>query len=132
MISENDSLNVAVNAKANAYAPYSKFYVGAAVETKNGKVFAGCNVENASFGLTICAERAAICAAIAAGEKDFSRIIVASSSDYPVSPCGACRQMLSEFSPGIDIIMVGKNTISRSKLSKLMPDPFNMRMSLGA
>jgi cytidine deaminase len=126
----NDQLDMAISAKANAYAPYSKFHVGAAIETKNGKIFVGCNVENASFGLTICAERVAVCTAIVNGEKDFISIIVASSSDYPVAPCGACRQMLAEFSPDIDVIMVGNGTISRSKLSKLLPDPFNMRMSL--
>src|SRR5471032_2055516 len=89
--------------RENAYAPYSRFQVGAALVTKTGKVFCGCNVENLSFGLTVCAERAAVFAAIAAGEKEFEAIAVVADSVQPVTPCGACRQVLAEFSSDLKI-----------------------------
>ena len=84
-------------ARERAYAPYSKFKVGAALLTESGKTFSGCNVENLSFGLTICAERAAVFAAIAAGETRFKMIAIVADSVQPVTPCGACRQVLAEF-----------------------------------
>ena len=86
-------------AMGNAYAPYSGFRVGAAVETQDGRVFAGCNVENASYPVTMCAERTAIGAAIAAGAQALRRVFVCSSSHRPVAPCGMCRQALAEFEP---------------------------------
>jgi len=89
--------------REKAYAPYSRFQVGAALRTRGGLVFCGCNVENLSFGLTVCAERAAVFAAIAAGEKDFEAIAVVADSVQPVTPCGACRQVLVEFSSDLKI-----------------------------
>jgi len=88
----------ALSAAANAYAPYSRFRVGAALLTEDGKVVTGVNVENRSFGLTNCAERSAVFAAVSSGIRKFSAIAIATpDSDYPVGPCGACRQVLSEF-----------------------------------
>ena len=89
--------------REKAYAPYSHFPVGAAIRTRSGRVYCGCNVENLSFGLTICAERAAVFAAVAAGEKEFEAIAVVADSVQPVTPCGACRQVLAEFSSNLQI-----------------------------
>ncbi|HEY3897522.1 MAG TPA: cytidine deaminase [Chthoniobacter sp.] len=89
---------LARSVREKAYAPYSHFPVGAAIRTRSGRVYCGCNVENLSFGLTICAERAAVFAAVAAGEKEFEAIAVVADSLQPVTPCGACRQVLAEFS----------------------------------
>lgn len=89
--------------RARAYAPYSKFTVGAALLTEDGRVFVGANVENASYGLGICAERSAIVSAVAAGVQRFVAIAIASPGDVPASPCGACRQVLAEFPPSFPI-----------------------------
>jgi cytidine deaminase len=87
----------AIEARNKAYTPYSKFQVGAALLTKNQQVFQGCNIENASFGLTNCAERTAIFKAVSEGEKEFEAIAIVGDTDGPVSPCGACRQVMAEF-----------------------------------
>jgi len=92
--------------REKAYAPYSHFAVGAALQTRSGRIFCGCNVENLSFGLTVCAERAAVFAAVAAGERDFEAIAVVADSVQPVTPCGACRQVLAEFSNDLRICSV--------------------------
>ena len=111
-------------AQSRAYAPYSHFQVGAALEALDGAVFVGCNVENASYGLTICAERAAVCAAVSAGVRSFRRAVVASNVDPPAAPCGACRQVLAEFGLELQIEGVGpKQTISW-RLSDLLPVAF--------
>jgi cytidine deaminase len=89
--------------REKAYAPYSHFKVGAALLTKSGRIYRGCNVENLSFGLTVCAERSAVFAAIAAGEVGFEAIAVVADSVQPVTPCGACRQVLAEFSGDLPI-----------------------------
>ena len=112
------------SAQARAYAPYSNFRVGAALESTDGSVFLGCNVENASYGLTICAERAAICAAVSAGAHRFRGAVVVSDVDPPAAPCGACRQVLAEFGLDLPIDGVGlKRTVSW-KLSELLPAAF--------
>lgn len=113
---------IAKKARDLAHAPYSKFRVGAALESTSGKVFSGCNVENISFGLTICAERSAVFAAVSAGVRSFRRIVVVVDSCEPVAPCGACRQVLAEFSENMDIISINlKNKKYRAKLANLLP-----------
>ncbi len=89
--------------RKNAYAPYSGYHVGAAIEAEDGRVFVGCNVENASYGLCLCAERSAIAAAAAAGARRFVAIVVATPGPHPGSPCGMCRQVMSEFAPSFHV-----------------------------
>jgi cytidine deaminase len=120
-----DSLIAAARAaQARAYAPYSNFRVGAALESTDGAVFLGCNVENASYGLTICAERAAICAAVSAGAHRFRRAVVVSDIDPPAAPCGACRQVLAEFGLDLPIEGVGPKRTVSWRLSELLPAAF--------
>lgn len=111
-------------AQARAYAPYSNFRVGAALETESGEVFVGCNVENASYGLTICAERAAVCAAVAAGARRLRRAVVVSDVDPPAAPCGACRQVLSEFGRDLRIEAVGAKGTASWTMAELLPAAF--------
>lgn len=92
-----DLLFAAWAVRDNAYAPYSKFHVGAAIRTKSGRIFTGCNVENLSYGLTICAERVAMGSMIAAGEHEIAEVVVVADTEFPISPCGACRQVMAEF-----------------------------------
>ncbi|MDI3471851.1 MAG: cytidine deaminase [Thermotogaceae bacterium] len=118
-------IEIARKAKENAYSPYSKFKVGAALLTKNGKVYTGCNIENSSFGLSICAERVAIFKAISEGEKDFEKIVIVADTTESIRPCGACRQVMSEFGD-FEIVMVSKkNEIAKSSVRKLLPFNFN-------
>jgi cytidine deaminase len=114
----------ALKVRLQAYAPYSKFAVGAAVQCKSGALFAGSNIENISYGLTICAERIAIGSAVAAGEREFVAIAVVADTIEPIVPCGACRQFLAEFCPDLIIVSatVGGNR-KIDKLSRLLPDP---------
>lgn len=112
----------ATSARLRAYAPYSKFQVGAALLCESGKVFRGCNIENVSFGLTLCAERVCAGAAIAAGETNFQVVVVVADSADPVVPCGACRQFLAEFNPNLKVYgatLGGK--IAKFDLSELLP-----------
>ncbi len=117
-------VNAARDAQARAYAPYSNFRVGAALESETGDVYVGCNVENASYGLTICAERAAICAAISAGTRRFRRVVVVSDSDPPAAPCGACRQVLSEFGRDLRVDAVGPRGSATWTTAELLPAAF--------
>jgi len=111
-------------AQAQAYAPYSEYRVGAALEAEDGTLFSGCNVENASYGLTICAERTALGAAVSAGARRFRRLVVVSDSDPPASPCGACRQVLAEFGLNLEVRAVGPGREMRWTLAELLPDAF--------
>ena len=112
-------------ALANSHAPYSEFRVGAALRTVGGKVFRGVNVENASLGLSMCAERTAIFSAIAAGEKKFEAIAIATFAESPTPPCGACRQVMLEFCDELDIhLVVAGHPVETHTLSELAPRPF--------
>jgi cytidine deaminase len=111
-------------AQAKAYAPYSNFRVGAALESDSGDVFVGCNVENASYGLTICAERAAVCAAVSAGARRFRRAVVVTDSDPPAAPCGACRQVLSEFGTELRVEAIGPKGSVAWTMAELLPAAF--------
>lgn len=113
----------------NAYIPYSHFAVGACVLTKSGKVYTGCNFENASFGLTICAERNAIGSAIADGEKELAAIAIFSPKMHDCTPCGACRQVISEFCPleGIDIVTENENGLIIRNFNELLPERFYLQ-----
>lgn len=120
----DDLVGAARAAQRAAYAPYSGFRVGAALEAEDGTVFTGCNVENASYGLTICAERAAVAAAVGAGAGRFRRIVVASDSTPPASPCGACRQVLAEFGLELEVRAVSPGGEQVWRLGDLLPDAF--------
>jgi len=116
----------ALAARLNAHAPYSRFKVGAALEDSSGRVHTGCNVENATYGLTICAERVAVFKAISEGAREFRRIAVAADTDRLTPPCGACRQILWEFCGDIEIVLVnpaGKS--ERLQLKDLFPRAFD-------
>lgn len=118
----------AKKARENAYAPYSKFKVGAAVLTADGKIFSSCNIENSSYGLSICAERAAIFNAVSAGYKKFTKIAVVTDTEPPSSPCGACRQVIFEFGDSIEVIMANlKGDVKISKISELLKDGFRYK-----
>ncbi len=117
-------LDAARLAREQAYAPYSRFAVGAALRTKSGRIFTGCNVENLSFGLTICAERSAVFSAVAAGERDFTALAVVADSRQPVTPCGACRQVLAEFAPALPVCSANlQGTVFESSIAELLPRP---------
>ena len=117
-------IQAATEAQANAYAPYSGFKVGAALQDTEGHIFVGANVENASFGVTNCAERVALGAAVAAGARKFDRLVVVSDATPPSAPCGACRQVLSEMAADLVVEAVGPSSSRRWMLADLMPDPF--------
>jgi len=112
---------------ANAHAPYSRFPVGAALLAESGKVYAAANVENASFGLSVCAERSAVFAAVAAGERRFAALAVVTDTPEPTPPCGACRQVLREFVEDIPVALAGRpgTKVQTHRLSDLLPQAFS-------
>jgi cytidine deaminase len=125
----NDLVAAAREARERARAGYSGFKVGAAIETADGRVFTGCNIENASYGLTICAERVAIFKALSEGADRFTRIAVVADTDEPTPPCGPCRQILWEFAGDIEIILANLHReASRHRAKDLLPLPFDARL----
>ncbi len=124
---EQKLLRHALAVRARAYAPYSHFHVGAAVLAESGNVYVGCNVENASYGLCICAERNAIAAAIAAGERKFRAIAVVGGVEEPATPCGACRQVMVEFAPQMTVLLATPTNTEhpqRTTAAELLPHFF--------
>jgi cytidine deaminase len=120
-------LSAALAARENAYAPFSKFKVGAALEDSDGRIHTGCNVENATYGLTVCAERVAVWKAISEGVRKFRRVAVAADTDSLTPPCGACRQILWEFCGDIEVVLLnlrGNTEVHRMK--ELFPRPFDV------
>jgi cytidine deaminase len=117
----------ALMARENAFAPFSKFLVGAALEDSDGRIHTGCNVENATYGLTMCAERVAVFKAISEGARKFRRVAVAADTDSPTPPCGACRQILWEFCGDIEIVLVNpRGKTEAYRLKDLFPKPFDV------
>ena len=114
----------AIDVAKRAYAPYSRFHVGAVLVGKDGRTFTGCNVENISYGLTICAERNAVFTAVAAGCREFEKIVITADTEVPASPCGACRQVLAEFNPDLEVVLSNFHGLTQIfRLSELLPRP---------
>jgi cytidine deaminase len=126
-LSDEALLQLAHQARERAYAPYSGFSVGAALEADDGRVFTGCNVENASYPVALCAERGAVSAAVAAGARRFVRVAVSTHASEPVAPCGACRQVLAEFGPHMRVVAQGSSGIVAWSLEDLLPARFVLR-----
>ena len=123
---EKELIEKAIEASKVAYAPYSKFYVGVALELENGEVLPGCNVENASYGLTNCAERTALFSAIAQGQTKFKKMVIYVDKSSFTAPCGACRQVIFELAPDIEILLVNnKKEIKRTNIKELLPLSFD-------
>lgn len=128
MTSSEKLMEAALAVQRNAYAPYSNFQVGAAILSASGEIFTGCNVENASYGLAICAERSAVCQMVAAGETEIQSICVV--SDKGVTPCGACRQVLSEFGGDFEVRLIDSNSqvVTQTwRMAELLPGAFKLK-----
>jgi len=125
-MNDRELLTIAQKASEKAYAPYSEFHVGAALECEDGTVFTGCNVENAAYGDTICAERTAIVKAVSEGHRKFRRIAIYAEGKNYAMPCGSCRQVMAEFSPEMEVLCTkaGGSYVSYP-LTRLMPYTFN-------
>ena len=123
-----DLIRAAAKARLNARAAHSGFKVGAAVETRKGKILTGCNIENATYGLTVCAERVAIWKALSEGESEFRRIAIVADSDVLTPPCGACRQIIWEYCGDIEVLLANlEGKRARHRLRELLPHPFDTR-----
>lgn len=121
-----DLVEAALDARESAHAPFSHFKVGAALEDETGRVFTGCNIENATYSLTICAERVAVFKAISEGARKFRRIVVAADTDVLTPPCGSCRQILWEFCGDIDVTLVNLHgKVETFRMKDLFPRPFD-------
>ena len=129
MPSSDALVDAARRAREHAVATFSQFKVGAALETADGAVITGCNVENATYGLTICAERVAVFKALSEGHRAFTRIAIVADTAAPTPPCGACRQILWEFGGDLEIILANlAREVGRHRLSDLLPLPFDARL----
>lgn len=128
MFSPDPLIAAAVIARTRAFAPYSNFLVGAALEAETGGIVMGCNVESASYGLTVCAERVAILKGVSEGHRRFKRVVVVTDTDTPTPPCGACRQLLWEFAPDAEVVLsnlAGK--MVKYTVAALLPHGFDAR-----
>lgn len=125
---ESKLIEAAIEARAKAFAQFSQFKVGAALLTVGGKVFTGCNIENTSYGLTMCAERVAIFKAISEGEREFQKIVVAADTDDLTPPCGACRQIIWEFCGNVEIVLTNLQKKTETlQMSELFPRAFDSK-----
>ncbi len=121
-------VKAALSAREKAFAPFSGFKVGVALQTDSGKVFTGCNIENASYGLTLCAERVAIFKAVSEGERDFTKLAVVADTDHLTPPCGACRQIIWEFCGDAEIILSNLDgKVEVMKMKELLPRAFDAK-----
>ena len=126
--SDNQLIEAATAARVRSVAPFSNFKVGAALQTKAGKVFTGCNVESASYGLTMCAERVAIFKAVTEGHRRFKRMAIVTDTESPTPPCGACRQLLWEFGADAEVILANlRGAVLRYTVRELLPAAFDAR-----
>jgi len=128
-VSEDALVSAARTARELAVADFSHFKVGAALETSDGDVITGCNVENASYGLTVCAERVAMFKALSEGHRRFVRVVVVADTESPTPPCGACRQILWEFGGDLDVVLANLHGVTaRHRMRDLLPHPFDRRL----
>jgi len=126
-MTDRQLLAEAEKAKEFAYAPYSGFPVGAALLAKSGKVYTGCNVENSSYGLSMCAERVAVFKAVSAGEKEFLKLAIIGPENREILPCGACRQVFFEFAPDLIIVTLDNDKVRSYSLKQLLPEGFGKK-----
>jgi len=132
-MSTDELVKAALAARLNAVAPYSNFKVGAALLTEEGRIYTGCNIENATYGLTVCAERVALWKALSEGERRFRRIAVSSQSERPATPCGSCRQLLWEYAGDIEIILANpQGRREKHQLKALFPEAFDASFLSGS
>ena len=125
-MTKNHLIEKAKEVSRKAYAPYSNYKVGATLLTKSGKVYTGCNIENSSYGLTNCAERTAVFKAVSEGEMEFEEMVIYADSPHLPTPCGACRQVLSEFGPELKITIVSSKEQLVTSISELLPFAFKL------
>jgi cytidine deaminase len=131
--SENDLIKAATDARLRSVAPFSNFFVGAALQTKAGRVFTGCNVESASYGLTVCAERVAIWKALSEGERDFTDLVIVADTEQLTPPCGTCRQIIWEFCKHAKIVLANlRGQREEVDIRELLPKAFDARFLKGA
>ena len=124
---DDELIGKAREARERAYAPYSNFKVGAALRTRDGQIFLGCNVENVSYSMGICAERTAAVSAVVAGQTDWTEIVVVADTDRPTTPCGACRQFLAEFNPQLRVVIANREQVFLiCTIADLLPHAFDV------